>query len=1331
MKHLFLILFSIKQLISISYAANILQLTPIQDNSIYSDSTANSNGIGELFCGQTCTGANSRALIQFDLTGLSCSATVTSVTVTFDVDFTSPTSTANNYTLRPLLTEWGEGNSFGSGTGAPALFPDATWIDAKTGTNSWTTPGGDFGSVSATKTFTAGTGLQTFTSTASLVSVVQGWINNPSSNKGWILIGDESLNCSSRRIGSRDFGNAPVIEITYTIPNANFTYNAASYCINSSDPTPNISGVPGGTFSSSPSGLSINSNTGKIHLSTSTPGPYLVTYNTPGSCSNSSYKSVTINAMSNASFNYNASFYCVNAIDPTPTITGLLGGTFSSSPSGLNFNSSTGIIHVSLSNPATYTITYAVTGTCPNSSTNSVAIKALSNANFSYSSPAYCAGAANPTPAITGLSGGTFSWAPSGLVLNSGTGTIDLIASSPTTYTVTYSVTGNCPNSSAHAVTVNALSNANFTYNATDYCASAADPAPAISGMAGGVFSSSPAGLVINAATGIIDVSASNPATYTVTYSVTGTCPNSSTRSVTINALSNANFTYSAAAYCVNGADPSPTITGLQGGVFSSTPSGLVIDANTGAIDVSASNPATYIVTYSVTGTCPNSSTRSVTINSLSNPNFTYSASAYCLNAQDPTPTITGLTGGIFYITTLGLVINSSTGTIDVSASIPASYIVTYAVTGNCPNSSTQSIIINPLSNANFTYSSATYCLTAPDPSPTISGIAGGIFTSTPVGLIINSVTGVIDVSASNPGTYSVTYTVSGTCPNSYSNSVNIVTVGNANFNYSSPSYCTNNIDPTPTISGISGGIFSATPFGLNINAATGTLNVGASNPGSYTVSYVVSGICPSSSSQTVSINPASNANFNYGSSSYCTNDNDPSPIITGLSGGTFSSSPSGLIINAATGIIDLGASNPALYSVTYTSPGICPNTLSQSIIITGAGNASFNYSSASYCRNEANPTPVIVGQTGGDFSSLPAGLNINSSTGALNLSVSTLGTYTVTYTTPGPCTNSSSQSVTVIATGNADFYYNDTTYCSNNPNPVPTITGQSGGTFVSNPPGLIVDSATGVINISASNPGTYTVVYTKSGVCSSVSSRPVSINTLSNADFSYPSTFYCNNSSDATPLISGQAGGHFSLSPTGINVHSVTGIIYFNNSVPGNYYITYTTTGACPDSTTKPITILGIDTSITINFQSLTANATGSSYQWLDCNTMLPISGDTNKTFTPSSNGNYAVILNQYGCADTSNCHNFIFINVRENAFVKSINVFPNPTKDKVDVKLNRIFDNINVHISTLQGKIIDTFRIESASEFQFNFNASTGIYFLDIITNTGEEFVYKIVKE
>ncbi|MBQ4805535.1 T9SS type A sorting domain-containing protein, partial [Aquimarina sp. MMG015] len=244
-----------------------------------------------------------------------------------------------------------------------------------------------------------------------------------------------------------------------------------------------------------------------------------------------------------------------------------------------------------------------------------------------------------------------------------------------------------------------------------------------------------------------------------------GTCPNSSTASVTINALDDASFSYAASSYCVDASDPTPTITGLTGGTFSAIPAGLSIASN-GTIDVSVSTPNTYTVTYLTAGTCPNSSTASVTINALDDASFSYGASAYCVDASDPSPTITGLTGGSFSAIPAGLSI-ASNGTIDVSASAPNTYTVTYTTAGICPNSSTTNITINALDDASFSYSSTSYSTSDPDPTPTITGLTGGTFSSTS-GLSIAS-NGTIDLSTSTPNTYTVTYTTAGTCPNSSS----------------------------------------------------------------------------------------------------------------------------------------------------------------------------------------------------------------------------------------------------------------------------------------------------------------------------------------------------------------------------------------------------------------------------------------------------------------------------------------------------------------------------------------------------------------------------------
>ena len=67
---------------------------------------------------------------------------------------------------------------------------------------------------------------------------------------------------------------------------------------------------------------------------------------------------------------------------------------------------------------------------------------------------------------------------------------------------------------------------------------------------------------------------------------------------------------------------------------------------------------------------------------------------------------------------------------------------------------------------------------------------------------------------------------------------------------------------------------------------------------------------------------------------------------------------------------------------------------------------AAFSYAKSSYHQDETDPTPTITGTTGGTFSATPSGLSINSSTGTIDLSASTIQPYTITYTVSGVSAN-------------------------------------------------------------------------------------------------------------------------------------------------------------------------------------------------------------------------------------------------------------------------------------------------------------------------------------
>ncbi|MEM7374285.1 MAG: choice-of-anchor J domain-containing protein [Bacteroidota bacterium] len=90
-----------------------------------------------------------------------------------------------------------------------------------------------------------------------------------------------------------------------------------------------------------------------------------------------------------------------------------------------------------------------------------------------------------------------------------------------------------------------------------------------------------------------------------------------------------------------------------------------------------------------------------------------------------------------------------------------------------------------------------------------------------------------------------------------------------------------------------------------------------------------ISDNCFFAASDTVTIgarNPMDDASFSFATDTICQNDTLTNVSITGLTGGTFSST-AGLAIDASTGQIDPPNSTQGTYTVTYLTSGPCPNS--------------------------------------------------------------------------------------------------------------------------------------------------------------------------------------------------------------------------------------------------------------------------------------------------------------------------------------------------------------------------------------------------------------------
>jgi len=95
-------------------------------------------------------------------------------------------------------------------------------------------------------------------------------------------------------------------------------------------------------------------------------------------------------------------------------------------------------------------------------------------------------------------------------------------------------------------------------------------------------------------------------------------------------------------------------------------------------------------------------------------------------------------------------------------------------------------------------------------------------------------------------------------------------------------------------------------------------------------------------------------------------------------------------------------------------------------------------------------------------------------------LGASPLGTYTVGYTTVGPCPSSATVSITITTAPSASFSYPASSYCTTGTDPLPVYpVGSSGGVYSATPAGLSVNPITGEVILSTSIPNTYTVTNT------------------------------------------------------------------------------------------------------------------------------------------------------------------------------------------------------------------------------------------------------------
>jgi hypothetical protein len=172
-----------------------------------------------------------------------------------------------------------------------------------------------------------------------------------------------------------------------------------------------------------------------------------------------------------------------------------------------------------------------------------------------------------------------------------------------------------------------------------------------------------------------------------------------------------------------------------------------------------------------------------------------------------------------------------------------------------------------------------------------------------------------------------------------------------------------------------------------------------------------------------------------------------------------------------------------------------------------------------------------------------------------------------------------------------------------------------------------------------------------------------------------------------------------------------------------------------CDSTITIELTVFytnDLDLSISQTGNTLTANATGATYQWVDCdNGNVIISGETNQSFTPSVSGNYAVIITQNGCTDTSACQSMTVVSTEDfSTTLEMTRIYPNPNTGSFTVAFGMQLNNATINVTDVLGKTVYSSQA-SGDKHNIQLDEAKGIYFVSIQTEQGERATLKLVVE
>ena len=346
---------------------------------------------------------------------------------------------------------------------------------------------------------------------------------------------------------------------------------------------------------------------------------------------------------------------------------------------------------------------------------------------------------------------------------------------------------------------------------------------------------------ITNSNNGNFDPSSAGVGTHTITHYTNSSCPDTATLDVIVVDLVDATID-SVNTQCITGGSIILTAAN-PGGIWNGTG---ITDPVNGIFDPQSSGIGAHIISYTISGNCGNTDQITITVSNSLDATIIGSG-PYC--SYDNPDTLTAIDGGGIW--TGNGIVNPNLGVFDPSVAGPGSHVITYVIMGACGDMSTYTVTVEN-SDAQFSLPTDSLC-TDNSPISITPNQSGGTWS----GNGINN-NGVFDPSLAGAGNQTITYSIAGNCPDSFSDQITVINSVNASIGYMN-SLCVTS-GPVPLIGTPSGGYWSGNGITDPLN---GVFDPSAAGVGTHNITYVIEGLCGDETSTSIVVDDCSTISEN------------------------------------------------------------------------------------------------------------------------------------------------------------------------------------------------------------------------------------------------------------------------------------------------------------------------------------------------------------------------------------------------------------------------------------------------------------------------------------